>query len=111
MAHTAIMGALSSTCNPMTMSICTCITSLVERVIRLAVENFPISAMEKDCTWSNSFSRRVAEKLAAILAAQMAAMMEAAKLPKAQASILPPAIRMSLMALPWVCTKVVISDM
>ena len=29
---------------------------------------------------------------------------------EAQASILPPAMRMSLMALPWVCTRVVIWD-
>ena len=50
MAQTAVIGAFSKTCSPMTTNICTCITSLVERVMRLAVENCPISPMVKDCT-------------------------------------------------------------
>ncbi len=37
-AHTAIIGALSKTSKPITISICTCVISFVERVIKLAVE-------------------------------------------------------------------------
>ena len=37
-AQTAMIGAMISICSPSTISICTWVTSLVERVIRLAVE-------------------------------------------------------------------------
>ena len=53
-AQTAMIGALMTTCNPMEMSICTCVTSLDVRVIRLAVENLLISSMEKLSTFSKS---------------------------------------------------------
>ena len=110
MAQTAVMGAFRSTCSPMTIRICTCMTSLVERVIRLAVENFPISAMVKDCTLLKRRERRLEEKLAAIRAAQMTVHTDAPKLMRAQPSIFPPAVRMSAIALPSVWTSVVISD-
>ena len=110
MAHTAMTGARSSTSSPMTISICTCITSLVDRVIRLAVENRPISSMEKDCTLSNRSSRRLAEKLEEILAAHTAVATDASSVPSAHRSIMPPAARISDMALPSVCTSMVISD-
>ena len=47
MAQTAITGALMISCSPMVISICTWVTSLVERVIRLGVEKPLISSMEK----------------------------------------------------------------
>ena len=52
-AHTAMVGALITTCSDMTMSICTCVTSFVERVIRLAVEKAFISSREKLSTLLN----------------------------------------------------------
>ena len=51
-AQTAMMGAFMSICKPSTTTNCTCVTSLDERVIRLAVEKRLISAMEKLCTLS-----------------------------------------------------------
>ena len=49
-AQIAMSGAFMTTCIDMTMSICTCMTSFVERVIRLGVEKRPISFFENDCT-------------------------------------------------------------
>ncbi len=46
-AHTAVIGALIITYNPIAISICTCCTSFVVRVIREAVLNLLISAIEK----------------------------------------------------------------
>ena len=55
-----------TTCIDMTMSICTCTTSFVERVMRLAVEKEFISSMENDSTLSNIAARSLLEKLAAM---------------------------------------------
>ena len=44
MAHTAMIGDLTMSCRPMVMNIWICVMSLVERVMRLAVENLLISA-------------------------------------------------------------------
>ncbi len=109
-AQTAVIGALMSICSPMTTNISTCVTSLVVRVIRLAVEKRPISSMEKDSTLSNSLARREAENPEAICAASSTVATEAAMLPSAQSSIMPPLYRMSRMALPSVSTSVVICD-
>ena len=65
-AHMAIAGALMTTCMDRTMSICTCTTSFVERVMRLAVEKEFISSMENDSTLSNIAARSLLEKLAAM---------------------------------------------
>ena len=91
------------------MSIWIWVTSLVERVMRLAVEKRPISSMEKDCTLENSRPLRVAPRVAAMRAAQMAVTTEAARLPREHSSIIPPAERISPMVLPAVWTRVVIS--
>ena len=69
-AHTAMAGALMTTCMERTMSICTCTTSFVERVMRLAVEKEFISSIEKDSTLSNIAARSLLEKLAAMLDAK-----------------------------------------
>ncbi|MNO33421.1 hypothetical protein D3C76_234310 [compost metagenome] len=108
-AHTARIGAFTSNCNPMTISICTWVISFVERVIRLAVEKLLISSMEKDCTLSNSLERSREEKLAAIRAAMPATTIEVARLPSAQSSIQPPVAMISLISLPGVWTSRVIS--
>ena len=92
------------------MTICTWVTSLVERVMRLAVENRPISSMEKDCTAEKSRLRSVPEKPVAIRAAHTAVRAEAHRLPRAHSSILPPAARMSAIWLPGVLTKTVMRD-
>ncbi|MNE27393.1 hypothetical protein D3C80_1208010 [compost metagenome] len=102
MAQTASRGALISSCRPITISICTWVISLVERVIRLAVEKLLISSIEKDCTLLNSLERTLAEKLAAIFAAIPATMMEVARLPSAQSSIQPPVAAISDISLPGV---------
>ena len=57
-AHTAMIGDLTMSCRPMVMNICTCVMSLVERVMRLAVENLLLSAGPKDSTLRNSSERR-----------------------------------------------------
>ena len=67
--------------------------------------------MEKLCTLSNSLARRIAPKLAATLAASVATITDEIRLPRAQSSILPPAISISRISLPCVCTSAVISDM
>ena len=51
-AQTARIGALMMTCKPMLTTICTCMMSLVERVIRLAVEKRLISVRLNDSTLS-----------------------------------------------------------
>ena len=96
-------------CRPRTISICTCVTSLVVRVMRLAVEKRPISSMENDCTLENSFLRRVAPKFVATRAASTATPTDESRLPSAHRSIFPPASRMLLTRLPSVWTSVVIS--
>ncbi|MNZ75406.1 hypothetical protein D3C78_938820 [compost metagenome] len=110
-AHTARMGAFTSSCKPITISICTCVMSFVERVIRLAVEKLLISSIEKDCTLSNNLERNLADKSAAILAAMPATTTEVARLPRAQSSIQPPATRISFISLPGVWISRVISLM
>ena len=50
-AQTAVIGALTIICSPIVISICTCCTSFVVRVIRDAVLNLLISAIEKLCTF------------------------------------------------------------
>ena len=61
-APTAIIGAIKSTRKPIIMASCTCCTSFVERVIRLAVENLFISSKEKPCILENIKERARAEK-------------------------------------------------
>ena len=68
-AHTAMIGDLTMSCRPMVMNIWICVMSLVERVMRLAVENLLISAGPKDSTLRNSSERRRWPKLEATRAA------------------------------------------
>ena len=109
-AHIAMAGALMTTCIDKTISICTCMTSFVERVMRLAVEKEFISSMENDSTFSNIALRSLLEKLAAIDEARKHTATDEARLPSEQSSILPPADQMSAMALPSVSTSFVICD-
>ena len=60
-ASTAISGARTMTNRPNTMMVCTCVISLVERVISEAVEKRLISAIEKPSTASYSFARTLNE--------------------------------------------------
>ena len=52
MAKIAMNGARTMTSSPITIMVCTCVISLVERVISEEVEKRLISAMEKDSTAS-----------------------------------------------------------
>ena len=84
-------------------------TSLVERVIRLAVENLPISSIENPWTLLKSFALNTAEKSEAILEEIIATTTVAARLPNAQSSIFPPAAIISAILLPSVWTSDVMS--
>ena len=66
----------------MTINVCTCITSFVERVMRLGVEKRPISSIEKDCTLPKSLARTVPPNPVAIRAAHTAVATDASKLPR-----------------------------
>ncbi len=77
-------------------------TSFVDLVIRLDVENRPISLIEKLCTLPNKSLLNVAPKPLAIRDDISATATENAKLAKANASILAPAIHTSFIALPGV---------
>ena len=98
-AHTARTGALMITCRPMDTIICTCCTSLVERVMREAVEKELISAMEKLSTLSNTLLRMRKESAAAMRAAKNPTATELSALPSAQPSIRAPFFQISP---PWV---------
>ena len=103
-AQTAKIGALISTCRPITTIVWICVISFVERVIKLAVENLLISAIENDSTLLNSIERKRAVNDAAMRAAKKPTTNDATKLPNAQRSIKPPASQIWLIVLPSVCT-------
>ena len=94
------MGAFMQMCIPIAMIIATCVTSLVLRVIRLGVENFPISSMPKDSTFSKSILRSLREKLAAISAVQSPDNNVTQKLSAAHAIIFSPTLHISLTVFP-----------
>ena len=54
----------------MTMKSCTWVTSLVDRVTRLGVPNFPTSGSEKFRTFSNTSARSLRETLVPMTAVQ-----------------------------------------
>ena len=97
-AHTARMGALMTTCRPMEMIICTCMMSLVVRVMREAVEKRLISCMEKLSTLPNTDARRRYETAAPMRAAKKPTATELKALPSAQASMRPPSFHTSAMS-------------
>ena len=99
-AHTARMGAFTIICSPIEMSICTCVMSLVVRVIRLAVEKRLISSIEKLSTLSNTCPRRRNATADAMRAAKYPTMTELAALPSAQASMMPPCFQISPIGMP-----------
>ena len=108
-AQTAIMGAFTLACRPIANTICTCDMSLVERVIRLAVENLPISSIENEITLSYTASLSLFESPAATTATKYPTTNMAAILKRAQASIFIPAATTSLSALSGVCISLVTS--
>ncbi len=83
----AITGALMTTCMPMAKAIWTWVTSFVERVMRLARENLPVSALEKAPTLSNCILRRRCESEAAMYAATAPTIIAARRLPNAAATM------------------------
>lgn len=89
-AQTAMMGALIMIIRPMAVVIWICVMSLVERVMRLEVENLFISSSENDWTLAYSRSLRRLENDVAIQAASPPTMIETTRLPNAQSSIIPP---------------------
>lgn len=109
-AMNAIIGALISDCIPKEKNICNCEMSLVVRVIRLAVEKRLISSFEKPTTLRYISPRSRAEKRDAICAVKNVVQTVSSIDPSAHSSILPPASRISLIWLPSVCTRRVISD-
>ena len=94
-AHTASTGALMMTCKPMETIICTCCTSLVERVISDAVEKPLISAMEKLSTLSKTLLRIRKESADAMRAAKKPTATELSALPSAQPSMSAPFFQIS----------------
>ena len=79
----------------MALIICTCVTSLVERVISEAVEKRLISSIEKLSTLPNTSPRRRYATVAAMRAAKNPTAAELSALPSAQASISPPSRQIS----------------
>ena len=67
-AQAAIIGAFTLACKPIAITICTCDMSLVERVMRLAVENLPISSIENEITLSYTASLSLFDRPAATCA-------------------------------------------
>ena len=106
-----MIGALMSICRPIVMNIWICVTSFVERVMRLAVEKRCISEGPKDSTLRNSSERSRCPKDAATRAAKYPVMTAQTSEPKETSSILPPATQMSCIWLPGVSTSRVISAM
>ena len=98
-AKAAMTGARINACRPSTIRSWICVTSLVERVMRLAVEKRPISSIEKACTRSNRRRRSAAPKFDAMREAAKATTTLASRLPNAQSSIFPPERRTAEIAL------------
>jgi len=83
--------------------------SLVERVIRLAVENLPISSKEKDIVFSNTKRRSLREWSAAALAPKKPIANVTLSESSVNKSIFPPAINTEEVVLPGEFTSSVIS--
>ncbi len=81
----------------------------MDLVIRLGVENFPISSNENECTFSKISPLKDFDIDAAILAVKNPAITAIKKLPKAQANIISPACHISFISVFGVCKSVVIS--
>src|SRR5699024_5612823 len=101
-AQMAMIGARTSIRSPMTKNTRIWVTSLVERLIKLALEKLLISSMDKEMTLLNSKSRSVAEKFAEVSATNIATITERNKLPKAAKSIKLPTDKISFNSLPGV---------
>ena len=86
-AHTARMGDLMQTCSPLATKFCICVTSFVERVTRLAMENLFRSWAANPCTLSNCTSRIFLPRDAAKLAIMNPVDRDRARLAKAQMTI------------------------
>ena len=85
--QTAMIGALMTACSPLAMKFCTWVTSLVERVMRLAAVKRLMSSTERDCTVSNSIRRMFLPARADTLASTNPAAKDTSRLPKARMSI------------------------
>ena len=109
-AQAAIIGAFTLACKPIAITICTCDMSLVERVMRLAVENLPISSIENEITLSYTASLSLLDRPAATTATKYPTINVAAILKRAQPSIFIPTTNTSPSALSGVCISLVISD-
>ena len=76
-----------------TTTICTCWMSLVERVMRDAVENLSISVLEKDMTVLNTSPLRLMPSWAAVREASRPTRMAVTAISREMPSILPPVER------------------
>ena len=83
-AHTAMMGAFTMIWRPMATNSWIWVMSLVERVMRLAVENRFISPSENLSTFSNSLARMRLQSVDARPAAMKPVAIDDARLPRAQ---------------------------
>ena len=99
------------TMSPIAVVIWICVMSLVERVMRLEVENLFISSRENDCTLAYSRSLRRLEKDVAIHAARPPTTIETTRLPNAHRSIIPPSLYTTSMSVSGLTISVVIVDM
>ena len=95
----------------MVMNCWICVTSLVDRVMRLAVENLPISSSPKDSTRRNSSERSLCVNDAATRAVMNPTATVVIIAANDTPSILPPATHTSCILLPGVSTSVVMSAM
>ena len=110
-AHTAMIGDCTSMSRPMVRNIWIWVTSLVERVIRLAVEKRFSSSGPKDSTRRNCMERRRWVKDAETRAVMKPTATVVSMAPSATASILPPATHTSCISLFGVSTSRVMSAM
>ena len=106
-AHTATIGDLTSRWTAMTTNIWIWVTSLVERVMRLGVENSPISAMEKSRVASKTPARIRCAMDVPMTAMQYPVTTVASMEPRAHPSMRAPSPRTLPIAVPGVTMRVV----
>ena len=97
----AIMGAMTIRVRPMAISICTCWTSLVFRVMKRSSEA-PISLCERLSTFLKNEPLTSRPMPMAVFEAWYTDVMEQAVISSATPSMMPPVRRMSSVS-PWRC--------
>ncbi len=104
MPPTMVIGAPTSSTRPMKVTVCTCVTSLVDREIRVGAPNVETSLDDRSATWWNRAPRRSRPRPMATWAANHTAPMVTAIWTRLTPNITAPSRRIrpvSPAAMPW----------